>query len=226
MTRSSRWRNCTGGSSSGLRTSPAARRARPSQPGWPSATGVAGRSTVTVVPGCWSRHSEVSRSISAFCTAKARPGSGRSGASSVSGTGLVGQAPYTVADDSTTTWAVPAAAAASSTRRAISTSAAAMISGSSSTAGPNAEARWITVIAPSTRAFTSSTSRSIGRSPAGTDSRSSATTVPTAGSAASRAHSRRPSAPAAPVTTISPRDAITSRSGSGATRIPCPRGAG
>ena len=64
-----------------------------SQPASSSATGGAGRSTATVVPGWSSRHTAARRSTSPSATAGSKPGLGRNGASSVSGTGFVGQAP-------------------------------------------------------------------------------------------------------------------------------------
>ena len=66
---------------------------RASQLRSPSATATAGRSTATVVPGWAAPHSAPRRSISAFCTGYPAPGFGRTAASSVSGTGLPGQAP-------------------------------------------------------------------------------------------------------------------------------------
>ena len=85
-------RNCAGGSSSvtGTEERP---RARASQPLPSGATVRVGRRTATVAPGCSSRQSAAARSRSAFSAAKATPGLGRNGASSVNGTGLLAQAP-------------------------------------------------------------------------------------------------------------------------------------
>ena len=64
-----------------------------SHPLVPSATTVTGR-RVAATASAWSAaHSPTIRSISAFCTAKARSGCGRSGASSVRGTALLAQGP-------------------------------------------------------------------------------------------------------------------------------------
>ena len=68
----------------------------------------------TCVPGWSDFHSTANRSRSAARTANSRSVLGRSGASSVSGTGFVGHAPYTVALESNTTVEAPMPAAASS----------------------------------------------------------------------------------------------------------------
>ena len=67
--------------------------------------------------------------ISAAWIAGEKPGLGRSGASSVRGTGFVGHAPYTAAPDTRTTLRTPTFAAASRTLRAPSTLTRAMREG-------------------------------------------------------------------------------------------------
>ena len=65
----------------------------PNQSAVSSATATVGRNTATVADGWPCRHSAASRSTSALWVANPNDGLGRSGASSVSGTGLSGHAP-------------------------------------------------------------------------------------------------------------------------------------
>jgi hypothetical protein len=75
---------------------------------WPGASRrrrqrTAGRSTQVARPPRAVRHCSTSSSAEASWRAKTNSTSGRSGASSVSGTGLFAAAPYTIADDTNTT---------------------------------------------------------------------------------------------------------------------------
>ena len=78
-------------------------------------TSAAGRTTVTAVPGLTRRERRASSSISSRSPARLSPESASSGASSGSGTGLSGRAPYTIALVTSTTRPTRSAAAAVST---------------------------------------------------------------------------------------------------------------
>ena len=80
-----------------------------------SPTRAAGRTTVTLVPGLTRRARRASSSISSRSPARLVPESASSGASSGSGTGLSGRAPYTIALVTSTTRPTRSAAAAVST---------------------------------------------------------------------------------------------------------------
>jgi hypothetical protein len=103
---------------------------------------------VVVTTSGWSRcHSASRRSTSAPCTAGENFGLGRTATSSVSGTGLFGHAPYTVALEMRTTRLAPTAAAAASTRRVPSTLTRAI--NASSEIGSTTPARCTMVSMPS-----------------------------------------------------------------------------
>ncbi len=203
VARSATSRNCAGGSSwvTGMGVDRVS--ARASQPLPSAPTVIVGRSTATVTPGWSSRQSAATRSSSAFSLANATPGFGRKGASSVSGTGLLAHAPYAVALERSTTCAMPTPDAASSTTCASRPSPSASPWGSWSSVSP--WARCTSTWAPSKRGLRSAVARSSATvsTPSGAPPaawRSMATTRATEGSAAARAQTRRPSAPAAPVT--------------------------
>ncbi len=116
-TRSSTCTTCTGNSAPRTRSGGRPSRMRAGRRSAPGPTTGADRNVVTVTPGCSARQSARRRSTSAPCTAGEKWGLGRNGAVSVSGTGLFGHAPYTVALEIRTTRRTPTDAAASSTWR-------------------------------------------------------------------------------------------------------------
>ena len=195
----------------------ARRSARASQPLPSGARVTVGRSTATVAPGWSSRQSAADRSSSAFSEANPTPGFGRSGASSVSGTRVVG--PRAVGGRARQEHQVGDAHRRRRVEHAVGEAGVAGRTTTPPAPGPVVPwARCTTTSAPSNRGFRSAEARSATTASTASSARigrwSMATTRDTSGSAAASAQTRRPSGPAAPVTTTTPRselDAIALR---------------
>ena len=216
---SSRWTNWAGGSSSGARTPapPARARANHDEPVLGQAGDRPQHGHRAVLPfvgpvddqlldlGVADRVGEV--------------GHGRRGASSVMGTGLFGQAPYTVAVESTTRWRTPPAVAASSTRRVTAVSSVPGRRRTALAANGEVDNGVDRAVAGELGQLdrASGRRRSTGRCstfgwPTAAGRRSRVTTASTSGASASSATTRRPMAPEAPVTTTTLRRGSPPRS--------------
>src|SRR5271165_935213 len=114
-TRSETWQNCQCGAQPRTASSRGASKCLVTTVSTASPTSAAGRTTVTAVPGLTRRERRASSSISSRSPATLPSVSARSGASSGSGTGLSGRAPYTMALVTRTTRPTRSAAAAVST---------------------------------------------------------------------------------------------------------------